>query len=51
LEDEDEFNVTNEIPMCINCFHDLEDDFFGNHYCKSCDEWFSSSEIITNKPR
>ena len=43
---EDEFNVQEESPVCVNCFHDLEHDFYNNYYCKSCNEWFSEREII-----
>jgi gamma-glutamylaminecyclotransferase len=38
--------IEDEKPMCINCFHDVEYDFFGNYYCKSCDGWFSESEVL-----
>lgn len=44
--DDAEFNVDNESPVCINCFHDLEHDFYNNYYCKACGEWFSENEIV-----
>lgn len=45
--DDSDFNVEDEMPVCINCFHDLEYDAFSNYYCKACGEWFKESEIIT----
>jgi len=49
LGEDDDFGVENEIPVCVNCFHDLESDFFNNHYCKHCDEWFGHSEVVKHK--
>lgn len=45
-EEENEFTIAEECPVCINCFHDLEHDFYGNYYCKACGEWFAENEII-----
>ena len=45
-DDDSEFNVENESPVCVNCFHDLEHDYFNNYYCKSCNEWFTEKEIV-----
>ena len=39
-------SITEEKPMCSSCFHDVEYDFFGNYYCKSCDGWYSESEVL-----
>lgn len=44
--DDCEFDITNEKPVCVNCFHDLEHDMFANYHCSSCDEWFSESDVI-----
>lgn len=44
--DDREFSIEEECPVCINCFHDLEHDYYNNYYCKSCGEWFSENEII-----
>jgi len=49
-EDDSDFRVEDETPICINCFHDLEYDAFSNYYCKACDEWFKESELITFTP-
>ena len=40
------FDVKNEKPYCVNCFHDLEHDSFSNYHCSSCNEWFSESEVL-----
>ena len=40
------FDVKNEKPYCVNCFHDLEHDAFSNYHCSSCNEWFSESEVL-----
>ena len=47
FEEEDEFDVKNEKPICINCFNDLDHDGFSNYHCNSCDGWFSENEVIT----
>ena len=44
--DDCEFTIEDESPICVNCFHDLEHDYFGNYYCKSCGDWFSEHEIV-----
>ena len=44
--DDCEFIIEDESPVCVNCFHDLEHDYFGNYYCKSCGDWFSEHEIV-----
>jgi gamma-glutamylaminecyclotransferase len=46
IPEDKEFIVDEECPVCINCFHDLEHDFYGNFYCKECGEWFSENEVI-----
>ena len=46
LPDDREFSIEQEGPVCINCFHDLEYDFFSNYYCKSCGDWFREDEVI-----
>lgn len=46
IPEDKEFIVDDECPVCINCFHDLEHDFYGNYYCKACGEWFSENEIV-----
>lgn len=45
-DDADEFSIEGELPVCVNCFHDLEHDFFNNYYCQSCNEWFNEKEIV-----
>ena len=49
-EEDSEFDIENETPICVNCFHDVEFDEFSNYYCRSCDEWFKESEIVTFNP-
>jgi len=46
-EGEDEFDVKNEKPICIDCFNDLAHDGLSNYHCSGCDGWFSESEVIT----
>lgn len=45
-ESDSDFDVTNEKPMCICCYHDLEHDGHSNYHCSGCGGWFSESEII-----
>lgn len=47
LDDDSDFVVENEKPICIDCFHDLEHDGHSNYHCSGCDGWFTESEIIT----
>ena len=47
-DDEPEFDVKNEIPMCVNCYNDLEFDGFNNYYCSGCNTWHAESEILKN---
>lgn len=44
-EADKEFDVKNEKPMCINCFHDLEWDGFANYFCNGCNDWFNEKEV------
>lgn len=44
--DDAEFVIDDESPVCVNCYHDLEHDYFGNYYCQSCGDWFSENEIV-----
>lgn len=46
LDDDDEFDVENEKPICINCFHDLEHDGFSNYHCSGCNDWFAEHDVI-----
>ena len=45
-----EFDIENEKPICVNCFHDLEHDAFANYHCSGCDEWFTESEVLRFQP-
>lgn len=45
-ESVNEFDVENESPICAECFHDLEHDFYGNYHCCGCDGWFSEAEVL-----
>jgi len=44
------FDIENEKPICVNCFHDLEHDMFANYHCSSCDEWFNEAEVLKFQP-
>lgn len=45
-EEDSEFDVRNEKPVCVECFHDLEHDGFMNYHCSGCNEWFSENEVL-----
>ena len=47
FSDDDEFDVKNEKPICVNCFHDLEHDGFSNYHCSGCNDWFSEHEVLS----
>ena len=49
-DDDDEFDIVNEKPICVNCFHDLEHDAFANYHCSSCNEWFTEKEVLRFQP-
>lgn len=46
--DDCDFNIQDEKPFCVNCFHDLEHDAFSNYHCCGCNEWFTESEVVRN---
>jgi gamma-glutamylaminecyclotransferase len=44
------FDIVNEKPICVDCFHDLEHDGFANYHCSGCDGWFAEDEVLRFKP-
>jgi gamma-glutamylaminecyclotransferase len=34
------------VPICINCYNDLEFDGFSHYHCYACNGWFTNSEVI-----
>jgi len=53
LEDECDdcgFDIDNEKPICVDCYHDLEHDGFANYHCCGCDGWFTEGEVIKFRP-
>lgn len=40
-----EFDIIDEKPICIDCYHDLEHDAFANYHCCGCGAWFTESEV------
>jgi gamma-glutamylaminecyclotransferase len=44
--DDTEFNVSDEKPVCVECYHDLEHDGFANYHCGGCDMWFAEDEVV-----
>lgn len=54
LEDDDcedcGFDIVNEKPICVECFHDLEFDGFANYHCCGCDGWFTEDEVLKFRP-
>lgn len=49
VEDEKEFDVENELPVCVECYNDLEHDGFANYYCCGCGGWFAEDEVLYSK--
>lgn len=41
-----DFDPTNELPMCVQCYSDLQFDGFSNYHCSSCNDWFTENEIL-----
>lgn len=35
-------------PACVLCFDELDSDAYGNHYCYTCEEWFTDNQVIHN---
>jgi gamma-glutamylaminecyclotransferase len=52
LDDRDvaEFNIDNEKPICVDCYHDLDYDGFSHYHCTGCDGWFAGDEVIKFQP-
>ena len=48
--DDCEFDIVNEKPICVDCFHDLEHDGFANYHCSGCDGWFTEDEVLRFLP-
>ena len=48
--DDCEFDIDNEKPICVDCFHDLEHDGFVNYHCSGCDGWFTEDEVLRFRP-
>lgn len=44
------FDIVNEKPICVECFHDLEHDGFANYHCCGCDGWFAEDEVLRFRP-
>ena len=49
IEIEDEFDISNETPMCPNCHADLVKDEWSlnddSYYCEDCGTWHSIAEV------
>lgn len=45
VDDTPEFDIHNETPMCLYCYHDLVFDGFNNYHCSSCNNWFTQKDI------
>jgi len=43
---DNEFDVMNELPMCIACYNDLKYDGFNQYYCDQCNTWHSESDVL-----
>lgn len=44
--EECDFDPTKELPMCVECYNDLQFDGFSNYHCSSCGSWFTENEIL-----
>ena len=44
--DDTEFKISEEKPICVDCFHDLEHDGFANYHCSGCNGWFTEDEVV-----
>ncbi len=49
---EDDFDVLNESPMCVNCYSDLVVDEHeisnSSYHCPQCNESFTEQEVVVN---
>jgi len=45
-DDTPEFDVKNELPMCVACYNDLVFDGFNNYHCSSCNTWHSEADVL-----
>lgn len=45
-EEEGEFDATNELPMCVSCYNDLQFDGFSNYYCGQCATWHKEEDVV-----
>jgi len=45
-EVDDEFDVENEIPMCVACYNDLEFDGFNLYHCQQCNTWHTETDVL-----
>ena len=41
-----DYKAKEHIPICINCYNDLEFDGFSHYHCRACNGWFTGSEVI-----
>lgn len=37
-----------DVPSCVLCMDALDSDAYGNHYCHSCEEWFTDNQVVHN---
>lgn len=46
IEFDEQVHTKPHLPICINCFNDLEFDGFTHYHCRACLGWFTPSEVI-----
>lgn len=50
VDEVDEFSISNESPVCVDCYHDVVFDGFSNYHCSGCNGWFTEAEVIRFRP-
>ncbi len=49
LDEVSSYDLNDEIPICVDCFHDLKHDGFANYHCGGCGGWFGEQDIVKFK--
>lgn len=45
-DEDDEFDIENETPMCMACYNDLEFDSFNLYHCQQCNTWHRETDVL-----
>lgn len=49
-DEQEEYNIDEETPMCVECYNDLKFDGFQNYHCGGCGSWFTETEVVRFRP-